>query len=232
MTHVIFKRAINQALQWGYLSKNPCEFIAKPKVPKKAIRYWDHNEIESFLDVTKENRLHALFVLAVTTGLRQGEIFASKWSDFNTDANTLSITKAAYELKGKVFIGEPKTQKSRRCIDLPKFTVAALEEHRAKMTIEGNSSDFIFSDTMGNVLRKSNFRKRCFLKLLKKSGLPTICFHDLRHSAATLLLTQGVHPKVVQERLGHSQISVTLDTYSHVLPTLQKEAAQKIDDFF
>lgn len=232
MTHVILKRAMSQAVQWGHMSKNPCEFITKPKVPKRAIRYWDSREIELFLKTAKENRLYALFVLAVTTGLRQGEIFALKWSDLNFESKMLSVTKSTYELKGKIFVGEPKTQKSRRCIDLPLFALQALKEHYQKMLSEGHHQDWIFCDTTGKVLRRSNFRNRCFIKLLKESGLPQISFHDLRHSAATLLLSQGVHPKVVQERLGHSQISVTLDTYSHVLPTLQKEAAQKIDDVF
>jgi len=142
------------------------------------------------------------------------------------------ISKLTYELKGRIFVGEPKTQKSRRCIDLPQFAVHALKEHYTKMSSEDHHHDWIFCDTAGNILRRSNFRKRCFIRLLKQSGLPPISFHDLRHSAATLLLAQGVHPKVVQERLGHSQISVTLDTYSHVLPTLQKEAAQKTDEVF
>lgn len=232
MTHVILKRALSQAVQWGQILRNPCEFLAKPKVPKRAIRYWDRHEIELFLKTAKGNRLYALFVLAVTTGLRQGEIFALKWSDLNFENKTLSVTRSTYELKGKIFVGEPKTQKSRRCIDLPQFAVGALEEHYTRMASENHHHDWIFCDTTGKILRRSNFRKRCFIKLIKQSGLKPISFHDLRHSAATLLLTQGVHPKVVQERLGHSQISVTLDTYSHVLPTLQKEAAQKIDDVF
>ena len=103
-------------------------------------------------------------------------------------------------------------------------------EHQKKLAPEEKACEWIFCDSLGKPLRRSNFRKRSFLKLLKASGLPKIRFHDLRHSAATLLLSKGVHPKIVQERLGHSQISVTLDTYSHVLPSLQKDAVQKITD--
>lgn len=98
---------------------------ADTKVAKKPFRYWGHREIEIFLDAAKEDRLYALFVLAVTTGLRQGELFALRWSDLNVVSNTLSITRAASELRGRVSIGEPKTQKSKRCIDLPKFTITA-----------------------------------------------------------------------------------------------------------
>lgn len=132
MTHVILKRAMSQAVQRGHLSKNPCEFITKPKVAKRAMRYWDSQEIELFLKFAKENRFYALFVLAVTTGLRQGEIFALKWSDLNLGSKTLSVTRSTYELKGKIFVGEPKTQKSRRCIDLPQFALHALKEHTIK----------------------------------------------------------------------------------------------------
>jgi integrase len=113
---------------------------------------------------------------------------------------------------------------------LPNIAVKALRMHKAIMTEEEKSSDWIFCDLNGNPLRRSNFRKRSFLKLLELSKLPKIRFHDLRHSAATLLLAKGVHPKVVQERLGHSQISITLGTYSHVLPSLQKDAVEKIDE--
>ncbi len=114
-------------------------------------------------------------------------------------------------------------------MDLPAIAVVALRNHRERMATEGHPDGLVFCDTQGGPLRKSNLLRRSFLPLLKRAGLPVIRFHDLRHTAATLLLAQGVHPKIVQERLGHSQISITLDTYSHVLPGMGREAASKLD---
>lgn len=229
LVHVVLKMALKQALKWNHISKNPCDLVSKPTVPKKSMKFWSANEISHFLETTKSDRLHALYVLALSTGLRQGELFGLQWSDLNASNLSISIQRTTYELSGHIYEGEPKTAKGRRKIDLPRFAMDALFKHKEAMTKEGHKSKWIFCDTQGNPLRRGNFRKRSFLKVLEKSGLPPIRFHDLRHSAATLLLSQGVHPKIVQERLGHSQISITLDIYSHVLPTLQKEAADKTD---
>jgi integrase len=134
------------------------------------------------------------------------------------------------ELSGKLYLLEPKTARSRRRIDLPQIAIDSLRRHREAMAAEGlGSVAWVFCNTQGGALRRSHFHKSVFKPLLKRAGLPAIRFHDLRHTSATLLLSAGVHPKVVQERLGHSQISVTLDIYSHVLPTLQREAASKLD---
>src|SRR5207302_2888348 len=134
-----------------------------------------------------------------------------------------------HELNGRLWLGEPKTRRARRQVDLPVISVAAFQGHRERMTTEAHLDGFVFCDTHGGPLRKSNLVRRSFLPLLKRAGLPVIRFLDLRHTAATLLLAQGVHPKIVQERLGHSQISLTLDTYSHVLPGMGREAAPKLD---
>jgi integrase len=137
------------------------------------------------------------------------------------------------ELNGKLTLAEPKTPRSRRKIDLPRMAVDALWKHKRAMLKEGfGGVAWVFCNSVGGPLRRSHFHFDEFKPLLKKAKLPNIRFHDLRHTSATLLLSQGVHPKVVQERLGHSQISVTLDTYSHVLPTMQREAAGKFDDIF
>jgi integrase len=129
--------------------------------------------------------------------------------------------------------GEVQTELTRlqtRRVELPQTAVTALHEHRKRMVAEGNAGvPWVFRNSLGGPLRRSHFHRQDFKPLLKRAGLPDIRFHDLRHSHATLLLSQGVHPKVVQERLGHSQISVTMDTYSHLLPTMQREAAGQLD---
>ncbi len=186
-------------------------------------------QVVQLLETARGDRLEALYVLAVTTGLRQGELLGLQWEDVDLAGAALHVRHTLHELNGRLWIGEPKTRRARRQVDLPSIAVVALQDHRERMLIEGHSDGLVFCDTQGGPLRKSNLLRRSFLPLLKRAGLPTIRFHDLRHTAATLLLAQGVHPKIVQERLGHSQISLTLDTYSHVLPGMGREAASKLD---
>jgi integrase len=178
------------------------------------------------------HRLGALFVLAVATGMRQGELFGLRWEDVDLKAGIVSVQRTLEEIDGKLRLKEPKSEKSRRRIDLPAFAIEALVRHKARMMPEGFLAGPVFPDTEGSWLRKSNFTRKVFKPLLKKAGLPDVRFHDLRHGHATLMLSLGEHPKVVQERLGHSQISLTLDTYSHVLPSVHRGAAAKIDEQF
>jgi integrase len=133
------------------------------------------------------------------------------------------------EVNGKLTLTEPKTSKSRRRIDLPTSVVEALKAHRSRMEADGfGDVSWVFCNSIGGPLRRTQFRSNVFLKWLKAAGVK-VRFHDLRHTSATLLLAAGVHPKIVQERLGHSQIGITMDTYSHVLPMMGLEAAAKLD---
>ena len=152
-----------------------------------------------------------------------------RWCDVDLQGGYVSIQHTLRDLKGVLQLGETKTEKGRRRIKLPAIALQALREHRKQMFAEGNAASFVFCDTTGGPLRHNNLTRRSFKPLLKKAGLPDIRFHDLRHTAATLMLGAKVQPKVVQEILGHSQIAVTLDTYSHVLPTIQDEAASVMD---
>lgn len=227
--HVVLRRALQQAVQWNYLNRNLCDMLVRPRVPQREMQCLNSDQAKELINVAADDRYHALYVLALTTGLRQGELFGLQWSDIDLIGATLSVQRTIYELNGKQQIGEPKTVKSRRKVEIPHMAVLALKKHREKMLAEGHHILWVFCDTDGKPVRRSNFRKRSFMKLIEKANLPAIRFHDLRHTAATLLLSQGVHPKIVQERLGHSQISMTLDTYSHVLPSMQREAASKLD---
>ena len=205
--------------------------MERPRVPRKEFRVLDADEARRLLEAAKGDRLEALLVLALTTGMRQGELLGLQWEDVDLKNGTIYVRRTLLEVDGRLTTGETKSGRNRR-LDLPEIAVEALREHRKRMMAEGHPGPWVFCDTKGGPIRKNNLIRRWFKPLLEKAGLPEIRFHDLRHTAATLLLTLGVHPKVVQERLGHSQISVTLDTYSHVLPSLQKQAASKLDAMF
>lgn len=252
LAYTILHRALNDAVRGGLIPRNVCEAVARPRAPRKTMQTLLPEQAAQLLEASEADRLHALYVLAVTMGLRQGELLGLQWPDVDLDAARLSVRHQLCEMSGQLWLDEPKTAKARRQVELPAIAVVALREHRSRMQAEGHwqADGYVFTDTEGGLIRKSNLRRRSFEPLLelralrerlRKQGvaedalpkpLPRIRFHDLRHTAATLALKEGVHPKVVQEMLGHSQIAVTLDTYSHVLPTMQKEAAAKIDALF
>lgn len=230
--HATLRRALSQAVRWGYMQRNVCDIVDKPRVAKKPMNCLTAEQARSLIEAAVDDRFYALYILALSTGMRMGELFGLQWSDIDLHTGALSVQRTAGELRGKIEIGEPKTAKGRRKIELPRMAVEALRKHRQQTLSEGLFLEWVFCDTTGNILRKSNFRKRSYLPLLKKVNIQKLRFHDLRHTAATLLLSKGVHPKIVQERLGHAQIGVTLDTYSHVLPSMQKEAAAILDIMF
>jgi integrase len=168
-------------------------------------------------------------VTAVGTGARLGELLGLRWGDIDFESKTISIQRTLLDHNGRIEVGEPKTARSRRRIDLPDFIVTALKSHRLRSPAQPHPTAWVFIDANGGPLRKCNLMRRSFHPLLERAGLPKVRFHDLRHTAASLLFAEGVHPKVVQERLGHATIAITLDTYSHVIPTMQKEAATQLD---
>jgi integrase len=230
LTHAVLRRALKQALKWGMIQRNPCDAVDPPRVPRREIVPLDAAQVQKLLKAAKKDRLNALYVLAIATGLRQGELFALRWCDVDLNRKVVSVRFTLVETATERFLAEPKSAKSRRQVDLPQFAVDALVDHRRRMLTEGLAgSEWVFCDTRGGQLRRSNVIRNSFKPILKRAKLRNFRFHDLRHTSATLLLAQGIHPKVVQERLGHSQISLTLDTYSHVLPTMQLEAAGKLD---
>ncbi len=203
----------------------------KPRVRRREIKALDERQIAQLLGEAATDRLFPLYVLAVTTGLRFGELLGLRWEDVDLRARRLAIRHTLQDLAGKLQLNETKTEKSRRVVALTKRATASLRSHRANMLSEGHrASPWVFCDTRGNPLRQSNVTRRSFLPLLERARLPKIRFHDLRHSFATLMLTQGEHPKVVQEMLGHSNVALTLNTYSHVLPSMQESAASRLDD--
>jgi len=180
-----------------------------------------------FLDAVKGDRLEALYILGLTTGMREGELFGLRWADVNLDAGAVYVVR------------QLKTRSARRQVLLASVAVDALTRHLANQREEcrqlgpaWDEQGLVFPNTVGRPLHSSNFLQRSFYPLLERAGLPHIRFHDLRHSAATLLLGLGIHPKIVSEMLGHSQIGITLDLYSHVTATMQQEAVRAFEGLF
>jgi integrase len=219
--HTTLHKALKQAVRWSLLPRNVCEVVVPPRVPKSEIKPLDAQQAKKLLDTARDTQpdLFPLYVLALTTGMRSGEILGLQWQDVDLDAGTLQVKRTVFN--GTV--STPKTTRSNRGISLPNMAVEALRKHP-------RSSEWVFSSKNGTSLSVHNLHNRYWKPLLKDARLPDIRFHDLRHTCATLLLSKGVHPKLVQELLGHSSIEITLDTYSHMLPSMGDQAADAMDD--
>lgn len=202
-------------------------------------------QAQTLLATVRGHKWEALFTLALATGMRRGELIALKWQDINLKTGTLQVVRVLTRVptnmpkREHVYVeAEPKTQKSRRSVLIAPFALEALKEHRVRQ-LEAKlkagpfwqEHDYVFCTLHGTHLGPNHVVEE-FKLLLKKAGLPDIRFHDLRHSAATLLLSLGVHPKIVQELLGHTQISMTMDVYSHMLPGMQQDAMSRLNDVF
>lgn len=219
--------ALKHAVRLKLIGSNPVRDIAKPRVKRRELKVWDAAQVGVFLKAAEGDRLEALYVLALAAGLRQGELFGLQWADVDFDGNSIGVQRSLEELNGKHRLKEPKSGRGRR-VDLPAFAMKALVRHRAAMLAEGNIAGPVFCDHQGGFLRKGNVSRRSFRPMITKANVPAIRFHDLRHSHATVLLAAGENVKVVSERLGHANIKITLDTYAHVLPTMQKAAADRL----
>ncbi len=226
-------------MRWNLIARNPTEAVDAPCPRLKEISVFTVEEAQRFLEAAKGDRLHALYVLALMTGMRQGELLGLRWQDIDLSAGSLSVRRTLVRTSQGWSWADPKTAKGRRTIALPDLAVEALRQHRVRQLEERLRAgalwadiDLVFPNQTGKPLERQNVVKRSFRPLLIRAGMPSSRFHDLRHSAATLLLSLGEHPKVVQERLGHSTIGVTMDTYSHVLPDMQRKAAAKLDALF
>ena len=236
--HTILHRAFKDAVRWGRLARNPADAADPPRASRKAddFQTWDAATLRTFLAGSRDSddRLHALWVLIATTGMRRGEALGMRWSDVDLDKGRLSVVQTITQTRSKVVIGEPKTASGRRSIALDEATVGVLRDHRKAMLEERMlvGPDFadeglVFHHPDGACLRPDAVSAQ-FLRRVEKHGLPRLTLHGLRHTWATLALEQGIHPRVVQERLGHSTIAITLGIYSHVSPTLHDEAANLV----
>jgi integrase len=239
--HVVLHKALDQAVADGLIPRNVTDAVKVPRIEREEISPLTATEANRLIDaaVSVEDRLQALYVLAVHTGLRQGELLALKWDDLDLQAATLRVRRTLTYSGGKHSLAEPKTKKSRRTVRLTSVAAAALRDHLERQMEEMDRlgslyqpGGLIFAGEAGGIINPSNLRNRSFARVLKRAGLSGrgVRFHDLRHTCATLLLSRNVNPKIVSEMLGHATIAITLDTYSHVLPDMQERAAKALEE--
>ena len=231
------KRSLLEAFLQG--SMNVSKLVTLPCTERYEAQTLTKEQALKLLATAQESRIEALLMVAVTTGMRRGELLALHWEDIDFEKKVVYVHRTLSRVTGQGYKEtEPKTKSSRRRIVLSDVALEALIEHgnaQERMKIEAGDRwcehGLVFCNKLGNYFN-SDVLLRIFHGLLNKAGLPDMRFHDLRHSAATILMAAGVHPKVVQERLGHSTIAMTMDIYSHVLPSMQQDVANKIDDMF
>lgn len=235
--HNLFSSALKQAVKWKMLIQNPCDLCELPRMEKTEMKYFTPKETAKFLKAAQGDKYFAVFLIAIETGMRPEEYLGLQWKDIDFKKKVLTVRRAFVVCKGGGFIfTEPKTKKSRRSIPLSNSVINALKDHRrkqleARLKLGANYQNFdlVFASDIGTPLLHQNLTRRHFKPIRDNAKLPKIRLYDLRHTTATLLLSAGENPKVVSERLGHASIVLTLDTYSHVLPTMQKEATNKIE---
>lgn len=232
----VLRNALNKAVRWGIVGRNVASLADLPREVHKDVRVLSPDEARRLVEAARGDRLEALWILSVSTGLRLGEVLALRWNDVDLNRRELRVTKALQRQTGRgLVVTEPKTRRSRRTIIIPILVAERLRRHQAQQELDFQAAQapygedgLIFTSTSGAALDSSNVA-RSFKRLLQRAELSSIRFHDLRHSCASLLLAQGVSPRVVMETLGHSRISVTMDTYTHVMPALQRDAADAMD---
>src|SRR5437763_2070228 len=228
------RKAGDYAVSMGLVGRNVCDGVSFPCIEKYEVRSLTLEQVRQLLEAARGHRVEALWVLALVTGMRRGELLGLKWSDINLSEGVISVQRSLVDVKGGIIESKPKSAKGYRSIILPSFALETLRAHRERQiamrrrSTQWQDGDYVFCTSHGTPFAAANLRTM-FKVLLQKAELPDIRFHDLRHSVATLLLSIGTHPKVVQELLGHGQISLTMDTYSHVMPTLQRDTMARLD---
>jgi integrase len=238
--HAISSMAFKQAVKWGILARNPCEYADLPKQQRKETKAFSPEQANRFLEVARKTKHGIIFEFALMSGMRPEEYLALKWTDIDFERSSATIRRAlVWNAKGGGFkLLEPKTKQSRRTVMLPVSLMNMLKkyklrqsEYRISLGAAYENFDLVFASEVGGPIHYRNLTQRYYEKILKEAGLEKEGFvlYSLRHSCATLLLIANTNPKVVSERLGHTSVKMTLDTYTHVLPSMQRDATDRLE---
>jgi len=238
--HSILHNAFKQAVAYGVMRVNVTELVKAPRIQRPNWHTFNREETARFIEAVQSNRFAAAFILAVTTGMRQGEILGLQWKHVNLATGIIRVQTALKFQEHRFQLLHPKSSSSRRTIILSEVAKSALERHEHQQeqakVVAGSAWDsawnLVFANSIGRPMNASNLLGRDFKQILRANQLPMIRFHDLRHTCASLLLEAGVHIKIVSELLGHSSITLTLNTYSHVIPGMHGRAAEAMDSLF
>ena len=234
----VARQALCQAERWGLVTRNVAKLTDAPRVPRRPVHPLEPHEIRRFFAAIAGDRLETLYLAAIGTGLRQGELLGLGWDEVDLEAGTITVRHALQRVEGVLVLVEPKSASSHRTIAMPAFVATALRAHRRRQhearLLTGarwvdDARDLVFRTTIGTPLDGITVTRR-LQSQLRSAGLRHQRFHDLRHACASLMLAQGVAPRVVMEVLGHSQISLTMNTYAHVTPALGRSAAERLDE--
>jgi len=237
--HAILHGALEQAVRWNLVGRNVSDLVTSPTLKRHEMQTLTPEQAQRLLEAARGRRLEALLTVALTTGMRRGELLGLHWQDIDFTEGCIHVRRSVRRL-GKIGLvaSEPKTQSSKRKIMVPPFVIDVLKQHQERLPAmrehagtRWKEQDVVFSNKYGGYMDVAVLSHN-FKRLLQRAGLPNIRFHDLRHTTASLLAKLKVHPKIVQEVLGHSNISMTLDIYSHMFPSEHAEAMGKMDDLF
>src|SRR5437763_1331067 len=235
--HLVLTQALGQAVRWGILQVNPAAGAQPPRPVRPEPVVVDPALASRIVASFRGTPVEVPAMMALSTGMRRGEILALRWKDLDPGLTCAQVRRTLHTTSGHLGFSEPKTRRSRRAVALPGMLRPHLERHREEQENRRSDSrswqdlDLVVEGGDGGPLNPDTLSSRWRL-FLRRSGLPHVRFHDLRHAHATLMLLKGVHPKVVSERLGHASVGITLDLYSHVLPSMQSEAVRAFDDLF
>ena len=237
--HTVLHKALDQALKWNMIPRNAADAVKAPRPAPEEMHPLSPDEARKLIEAVRGDALEALYVLAVHTGMRQGELLTLKWEDVDLNKGVIRIRRKLVRSGGRIALGEPKTRGSRRTVYLTGAAVEALQAHLEQQLEDIERLDdlyhdhgLVFTSGVGTLINPSNLRRRSFSPLLQRAGLAQIRFHDLRHTCAPLLLSRNVHPKYVQELLGNATVEITLDTYSHMIPGMGNHTARAMEDVF
>ena len=235
--HRVLRQALSHVVQWQRLAVNPADAVTPPRAERTEMRALSPDEVNRLLAGCENEQLRTVVFVAVSTGMRLGELLGLKWGDLDlSGGNAYLVRSAQYLSETGVTFRPMKTARSQRSIAVSAETIRVLREHRGRQLearlaagSDYEDGDLVFADVDGKPLPPYRISDQFRRKVVKPLGLYPLRFHDLRHTAATLMFRAGIHPKVVSERLGHSSIAITLDTYSHVIPSMQRDAADAVD---
>jgi integrase len=234
--HRLLRRALQDALRWELIERNPCDAVVAPRRADTEMQVWSPEQSRRFLTHVESDRLAAMWRLFLATGMRRGEVAGLRWIDVDLDAGRLAVRHTRVLVYDRATVSEPKTRRSRRVVALDAGTAQALTRHRQRQDDERAYAGEVWVETGYVFVREDGTPldpdriSHLFRWTAEAAAVPRIRLHDLRHTAAALALAAGMHPKVMSDRLGHSSIAITLDVYGHLVPGLQEEAATRVGE--